>query len=196
MQPYGLTLYAPPAEEPVALGEAKAHLRIEHNDEDGVIAGLVKAAREFVEERVGRQLMTATWDITLDEFPCSRRPIKLPRWPTQSVASITYRDTAGDLQTWDSANYRVDTSREPARVAPAYGVSYPITIHELAAVTIRAVAGYTSAAAVPQSAKQAILLLVAHWHENREAGNAGVVNPEVLLSVDSLLRLLDSGEWF
>lgn len=196
MQPYGLSLYAAATEEPVALAEAKAHLRIEHNDEDGVIAGLVAAAREFVEQRSGRQLMTATWDITLDAFPCGRRPIKLPRWPTQSVVSITYQDTAGDLQTWDSASYRVDTSREPARVAPAYGASYPATIAEPAAVTIRAVAGYASAAAVPACAKQAILLLVAHWHENREAGNAGVVNPDVMLSVESLLRLLDSGEWF
>jgi uncharacterized phiE125 gp8 family phage protein len=196
MQPYGLILNTPPAEEPIALAEAKAHLRVEHADEDAVIEGLIGAAREFVEERSGRQLVTATWDITLCSFPRGRRPIKLPKWPTLSVATISYLDTNGDAQTWDAANYRVDTSREPALVAPAMGVSYPVPAVDSAAVTIHAVAGYGAAAAVPQAAKQAILLLVAHWYENREASTAGVANPEVMLSVESWLRLLDAGEWF
>lgn len=196
MQPYGITLETAPATEPLTTAEAKAHLRVEHSDEDTYIDALIKAAREFVEARTDRQLVTATWNITLDGFPCHRRPIKLPKYPTQSVESITYTDTAGDSQTWDSASYRVDTSREPAVILPAVGASYPSAIAEPGSVTIQVVAGYGAAAAVPEAAKSAMRLLIAHWYENREAAVAGVANPETMLSVESWLRLLDSGEWF
>lgn len=195
MQSYGLTLQTAPATEPLTTAEAKAHLRVEHSDEDALIDGYTKAARELVEARSGLQLVTATWDVTFDDFPCGREPLKLPKWPAQSVTSVAYNDTAGASQTWSASEYRVDVTRQPARITPRVDYSYPSTIREPNAVTVRVVAGYGAAAAVPQAAKQAILLLLAHLYEHR-GDAAPQVTDDVWLAVDSWLRLLDNGEWF
>jgi len=195
MQPYGLSLLTAPATEPLTTAEAKAHLRVQHADEDTLIDGLVKAARQLVEDRTGRQLVTATWDVTFDRFPCGRERLKLPKFPTQSVTSVTYKDTNGDPQTWPTADYRVDTKREPAVIAPAASAYYPSTIREPAAVTVRVVAGYGAASAVPQAAKQAMYLIIAHLYEHR-GDEAPPMMGDLMLSVDAWLRLLDSGEWF
>jgi len=195
MQSYGLKLITAPATEPLTTAEAKAHLRVEHNDEDSLIDGYTKAARELVEARTGVQLVTATWDLTFERFPCGREALKLPKWPTQSVTSIAFNDTAGAPQTWNALEYRVDVTRQPARVTPRVDYSFPSVIREPNAVTVRAVAGYGAAAAVPQAAKQAILLLLAHLYEQR-GDAAPQVTEDVWLAVDSWLRLLDNGEWF
>ncbi len=64
-----LTLFTPPTAEPVSLEEAKRHLRVDGNDEDVDILGLITAAREQAERHTRRQLLTATWDLKLDRFP-------------------------------------------------------------------------------------------------------------------------------
>ena len=44
-----LKLVTAPAMEPMSLDEAKTYLRVEHNDEDEFIAGLIVAARQAAE---------------------------------------------------------------------------------------------------------------------------------------------------
>ena len=69
------------------------------------------------------------------------------------------------------------------------GQSWPgTTLKTAAGVTITFVAGYgATSASVPESIRQAILLLVGHWYENREA-TVGVGNMQVLpMGVKALL---------
>lgn len=163
-----LTLVTAPAVEPISLAEAKLHLRVDVDDENGLIQGLIVAARQYAETYTGRAFLQQTWDQTRDAFPCGVWLLPLP--PVTSVTSITYLDTAGASQTWDSANYLTDFPSGPhaakARITPAYGVSYPSTYGVMRAVTVRFVAGYgTTPASVPPTLALAVKTLITHWYE-------------------------------
>ncbi len=65
----GLVLFTAPATEPVTTAEAKTHLRVDTSDDDTLIGTLITVARRRVENDSRHQLVTATWDYTLDRFP-------------------------------------------------------------------------------------------------------------------------------
>lgn len=165
-----LTRITAPAVEPVTLAEAKLHLRVDSNDEDVHIAGLITAAREQAESNTRRALITQTWRLTLDAFPGI---IELPRPRLQAVTSVQYVDTGGVMQTLDASAYQVAGTSEPARILPAYGRNWPATRHQLEAVSITYTAGYGNAGAdVPASIRQWMLLYIGALYENREAFRA------------------------
>lgn len=185
----GLVLVTAPSGEPVTLAEAKAHLRVDITDDDVSIAGFIKGAREQFELDTRRALITQTWDLTLDAFP-SASELELPLPPLASVTSITYKDVDGNVQTFPAASYVVDVSELFGRIVLKSGYTWPsTTLWAAGAVVVRFVAGYGAAAAVPQGAKQAILLLVAYWYENREAVavQPGIVAVELSLAYDRLM---------
>jgi len=164
------TLITAPASEPVTLSEAKLHVRQDLDADDTLITGQITTAREEV-ERIGcHALLTQTWEQVMDCWPACDE-IRLLHPPLQSVTSVKYTDVDGVETTWDAANYIVDTDNTPGRIVLGYGKSWPsATLRPVGAIRIRYVAGWTSAGLVPQSFKQAMLLLVGQWYENREAG--------------------------
>lgn len=175
------------ASEPVTLAEAKSHLRVEHSDDDVLIASLVSTARELVESHTARQLVTADWKLHLDRFP--HGDIEIRKCPVASVTSVTYYDENNTQQTWSTSLYQVDTVNEPARIRCEYNVTYPSTRSgKLNAVTVNFTAGQ-AVASVSDKAKHAILLLVSHWYENTEA--AGPRNLyQAPLAVHSLVNAM------
>jgi uncharacterized phiE125 gp8 family phage protein len=188
----GLVTVTPPASDPLSLAEAKAHLRVTGTEEDGLLAGYILAAREFVENATHRRLVTQTLDFTVDDgWPCViargyyRSRIELPIQPVASVTSISYVDGSGATQTLASNQYVVRTDGPVAFIEPAYGVSWPSVRCQTAAITVRFVAG-TAVADVPNPLMQAIRLLVAHANENREAVANGTFT-EVPLGVEGYL---------
>lgn len=198
-------LVTQPAQEPITLAQFKEHARISRDDEDATIKGYIAAARLYAETRQRRQLITATWRLTLDGFPCAgvtypygcytygtepdQFAIKVPRPPLQSVTSITYVDTDGVTQTLDDDLYRVDAESEPGRITPAYNQSWPYTRPQTNAVTVTFVAGYgATPATVPATTRQAIEMLAAHFYENREAILTGTIATPTPLAVESLLE--------
>lgn len=182
-----LTLVTAPAVEPIDLATAKAHLRVDITDDDSLITALITAARQHVEVITRRALITQTWDLSLDAWP-EGNTILVPLPPLQSMASITYKDSAGTVYTMPATNYIVDTAEEPGRIVLAYGKLWPsVTLYPAGAITVRFTAGYGNAVAVPQTIKHAILLLVAQWYENREATVGGAVQREIPFAVEALL---------
>lgn len=165
-----LSLVTAPTIEPITVDEAKDWARITDDTEDAVVERLITAARGFVEEITGRALITQTWDYYLDAFPCGLGTIDVPRPRLQSVTFVKYTDEDGVVQTLDAAEYTVDTKREPARIVPAYGESWPSIRDVPNAVQVRFVAGYGAAAvSVPEQLRHAIGVLVATMYEQRES---------------------------
>ena len=161
-----IQLVTPPAEEPVSLAEAKRYLRVDFPDEDALITSLISAARMAAETLTGRQLVTARWKLVLNGFrECM---IMLPKCPVQSVFSIQYLDMAGVIQTMPPADYVVDNASEPARIAPVFGKTWPITLPQIGAVWVTFDAGYGPAASVPEGLKSWIKLRVGSLYAHRE----------------------------
>jgi len=165
--PRAVKLVTSPTDVPVLPTDMKDHLRVDTNDDDRYIDALTQAATGSVGIELGRQIMTATYDLKLDRFEFAI--VFKGKSPLQSVTTVKYIDTAGVEQTVATSVYTVDIDSEPGRVYEAFGQTWPTHRNIPHAVTVRFVAGYASASAVPDGIKHAIKLLAAHWHENREA---------------------------
>jgi len=197
----GLKRTVPPNEGLTVISqeEARQQIRLGPNDGslDADVMRLVRAATEVVEETTWRALITQTWRLTLDQFPCR---IVLPRPPLQSVTSLQYVDENGALQTLGSTKYLVTLDAEPGRIEPAYNEVWPTTRCQQDAVRVTYVAGYGAAASdVPQGIRQAILLILADWFRNREANITGTIIAPVPMSAAWLLagyRVEPDETWF
>ena len=181
-----MTRVTAPTIEPVTLQEVKDHLRVDGTDDDALISALITAAREHVDGRdgwLGRALCTQTWDCHYDVFPDDGL-LYLPVAPVQSVTSVKYVDPDGAQQTFSSANYALGADLDwSPRVILGWDKSWPSIRAVPEAVTVRVVAGYAS---VPRPICQALLLLIGHWHEHREAVMEGTFR-EVPTTVSALL---------
>lgn len=187
-----LVLVTPPSIEPLTVDEAKDWARITEDAEDGIVGRLVMAARANVEQLTGLALLTQTWDYFLDAFPCQ---IDLPRPPLQTVTYIKYLDTDGALQTLATDQYTIDLKRHPARIVPAYGVSWPGTREEPNAVQVRYVAGYGPAVAdidakAPEL-RQALAVLVATLYEQREMATEATTGQQLTNVPEAFWQLVN-----
>lgn len=192
---YGLSVVTAAASDPVTTSEAKTHLAIDDDYYDTFIASLISAATGYVENMTNRQIMSATFDLTLDRFPAGRRRLELPYGQLTSVTSVSYTDTNGDSQTFAASKYSVITAQEPGFIEPIYDEVWPSARLQAESVAVRFTAGYASASDVPDGIKQAILLTVGHWFANREAVSNGSFT-EVPMAVNSLANQFKIGDAF
>jgi uncharacterized phiE125 gp8 family phage protein len=168
-----------PAVEPVSLDDAKAQLRIGHDSEDDLIAGLISAARDEVEAQTGLALVTQSWRLTRDCWPRGGR-IALLRNPVSRILSVTTYDDSGAASILDPSAYQVDTDARPARLL--LGAS-PGPLRVMNGLEVDFTAGFGDTAdAVPDRLKRAVLLLVAHWYEFR--ADYGAVDQPVSIPAD------------
>lgn len=182
-----LKLITPPAEEPITLDEAKKHLRVDIANDDTLISSLITAAREYCEDFQNRAYITQTWQLWLDGWPDGSE-ISIPKPPLQTVSSIKYYSEDGAEYTLPAEDYIVDVQSQPGRVVLASGKSWPdVSLRPANAVVVDFVVGYGDAVDVPQRVKQAILLLVGHWYEHREAVLTGSISKEIEFTVSALL---------
>lgn len=161
-----------PAVEPVGLEEAAEHLRLDSLEESAWLRRAIATARRHAEQFTGRALITQTLEAARDTWP--GRSFVLPRPPLQAVTWIKWWNEAGQEATFSPANYVVDTRPTPGRVVLKLGVAWPgDALREANGFVVRYTAGYgEEGAAVPEEARSAILMLVGHLYENREATTA------------------------
>lgn len=161
-----LQLITAPAAEPVALADAKAHLKVDTTDDDALITSLVTAARIRAEWFTRRAFVTQSWVQWRDAWPRDGFEIPLP--PLQSLTSITTYDLNDAATVLDSALYRVDAAAVPARVAWAETTVPQTNLRNLAALAIAFTAGYGDAGTdVPEPIRRAIAMIVADLYTHR-----------------------------
>lgn len=185
----GLMQTVAPTKLPLTLDEAKAHLKVDFDDEDALITSLIKSTRQMVEAYTMRQLITATFTLTLCDFPGGWGIIELPRTPAQSISSITYYDGDGTSTTLSTDYYELVKNDTVAWAVLKPGQSWPsVQSDKFEAVTVTFVAGYgDNPTSVPEPVRSAMLLLIGHLYEHREAVNVGNIVTEMPLTVAALL---------
>src|SRR5436305_11484767 len=116
-------LLIPPSAEPWSLSEAKAFLRVQHDDDDAVIAALIAAARGHVEALCRRALLVQRWRIVLDAWPANDRLD--PRiGPLRSVIAARVYDHANNALAIDAGSFVVDAAANVI-ASPCWAVPVP-----------------------------------------------------------------------
>lgn len=160
-------------EDLLGLDEAKAHLRVDHDDEDDLIRGLVAGAVAHLDGWqgvLGRCILTQTWAVSVASLGTQRLP-----FPDVQSAVVSYLDANGDSQTVDPADYRVEVFHGAGYLVFDSGYSAPTVLSGRDdAVTITAVYGVD---VPPPALKVAALMLVGHWYRHREGGTDDIPAP-------------------
>jgi len=165
--------------------EAKAHLRVFHDDDDAYIDGLIEATGDHLfgeNSWIGRTFAGATWELTFSSFPAGC--VTIPKPPLVSVDNVFYVPAAGGSEVELVGFRTLDVGvRDGGYILPAKGEAWPATDGEPGSVRIEFTAGYTE---LPASIRQAALLMIGHWYENREAATEAKLS-DMPMAVDALL---------
>lgn len=200
-QQRGNVLTTAPASEPVTAAQLRDHLVVDATTlSDSAANDLIAEARQSIEDMTGLAFITQSWRLSIDHWPQAREEwwdgirethvnqlygprggwsdLELPRYPLQSVTSVTVYDedssatsvTPGDV-------FDIDTQQMPGRMSLKVGQTWPIALRANNAIQIVYVAGYGNAASdVPAPIKRAIRQLASYMYTHRgdacEVGDA------------------------
>lgn len=172
--------------EPITLTEAKAQVRMaDDNSEDTFITSLIAPARAYV-ERVTRHYFVAGERV--ETFSRWGDYLEIFRRPVASVDSVTYSTSDDPADDVDYTGFAADLNSFPLRIYPALGGNGFPTIEDGQTVTVTVTTGALDAASEEYLlGKRAMLLLIGHWFENREAAVIGDTSAQVDFAVRELL---------
>lgn len=161
-----------PTTLPLSLDQVKRHLALPVADggHDPLLLDLIEFARDQWEADTSEVVMQSTYTQTYEYFP---EEFELLRRPVSSITHIKYYDLNNTLQTWASSNYRLNNAEVHPEVCPDSLATIPTTYIRPDAVTVTYVAGSATAADVPPTTRQALLLAIGHAFEHRGIVHAG-----------------------
>ena len=186
-------LLTAPTVEPITVAEVKSHIRLDTEVDDAYISNtLIPSAREMIEAKTGRALITQTWEAVFDNFPrvesceddewwdgvrqgvmssATRRDIALPVSRLQSILSFETRSADDVLTLVDPSVYRAVTGDYGA-LHIREGQAMPIPKVQYDAFRVVYSAGYGDTPSdVPPPLRRAVLVLAGAWYEDREGMN-------------------------
>lgn len=176
---------AAPAAEPITTAQAVAHCRApEDGTDDTLLAAYVASARAHVEARTGTRMVTQTVSLKTDDWADLA---SLPIAPVQSISSISYVDTAGEVQTLATTVYETRLDLLEPSVVLKWNQVWP-TIRAGSQITVTAVVGYGAAGSQPADVLHAMKVIVGDFYANRESAvEGGMISAPVAATVDALL---------
>ena len=165
-----------PAQEPVSLAGVKAHLRLDHDDEDPILTAYIRSSRLATEEYLRRSLITQTWEVFADDWPSHhdyhhhdhfhhgndrhKSYIALPFGPIQSVDQVQVfadDDTAQDVSL---SVFQLDKRRN--RLWLRDGQTVPMPTRKVDGLRALYTAGYgDNPGDVPEAIRVAIMQIAA-----------------------------------
>ena len=161
---------------PGALAELKTFLRVSVTDEDGLLAGLVRAAAELCEAFVGRVLIERAIE---DVAAAASGPVGLGAGPVQSIESVAILDEAGAATPLDVEDYT-------AEIDAAGGGR--VKLHVATDARLLRISYRAGLAAdwsgVPEMLRHGVVRLAAQYYLRRGANE----DPEVPAAVTALWR--------
>ncbi|MDZ3830343.1 MAG: hypothetical protein U0S50_00830 [Sphingopyxis sp.] len=153
-----------PGEMPVSLNEARRWMRMGADDEDAVVAQIVRAATNICEAFVGRALIVRPIEevVALDGGA-----VRLAMRPVVAVDGVALLPPGGDAVALDPGGYGVAIGRDGAA---------RVTVHErrdAARARIAYRAGMAdSANGIPEAIRQGIIRMAQYLHLARDGDDA------------------------
>jgi hypothetical protein len=201
-----------PTAMPLELTDVVAHLRLDPGAEQGAEAPLLtrmlSAAIGLLQRHCSYAIMTQTWLLTLHDWPGNYTGLELPYPPFAELVSVNLGGGPAPI-----TGFIIEPDdRFPAVMYPAGGfwprnsssawdrnlggsawdggaTTYDVATHSpgplALGITFRC--GRDDPADVDEDIKQALLMAVASWYENRESLNQFTLTPMVELGWDALL---------
>ena len=169
---------------PVSLTEAKSHLKVDTSADDTYIESIIKAATQLSEEYTNRFFI----DTVIEQYASSFAELQtLFKSKVSAVAHVKYYDSDNSLQTLSASVYDTQLNYEPSQIQLADGQSFPTITKRNDAVVARYTVGYGTASDVPEIIKQAILLTIGNFYQNRNSVVIGRIATELPMNVKWLL---------
>ena len=166
--------------------EAKDFLKVDTTADDTLIDSLIKAATQSCQIFTNRYFLTTTVTQYSDnwfEF------YRLYKSPVEEIIHVKYYDTNDTLQTLASSNYILDNISQPARIGISVDGTLPNLADRINAVEVAYKVGYGELSSdVPEGIKQAVLITIGNWYENRQTVITGRTATELPLSSQYLLE--------
>ncbi|GLK81446.1 head-tail connector protein [Methylopila turkensis] len=165
-------LLTAPAAAPIGLADAKAFLRLEHDVEDALVAGLVASATAQVEKATRRVLVAQRWRLDVAQ-PAPGAAIALRPRPVREVEAVRLRERDGALHALQPSDWRFDWAAERlslVRHDPASRV-----------VEIDLAVGYGDPGDVPETLRLAVRRLVADGFERRNGADGPPIDVGALV---------------
>ncbi len=156
----------------VPLLALQEHLRV---DDDALpeVSGYLQAATAWVESYLSRSLITQNWRLELQNWPAGRS-IELRRGPVASILSIRCLGLDGVESEVPEELWVLDGAAVPSSLYLKAGATWPAAQRQPGAIKIEYSAGFgESWNDVPEPIRLALMMLTAHFHENREAAAPG-----------------------
>lgn len=176
----------PPDRSPLELPAIVLHLRLDPGAETGpeapLLTSMLASAVAHLERYCSCAIMAQEWRLTLHEWPPNYQGLELPLPPFGELLAIG--TATGPVPVTDFVVEPDD--RFPAVLYPASQL-WPHVPRGPLAVSIDYRCGRDPADEVPADIKQALLLAIAAWYENREGLTQFVLTPMVELGWESLL---------
>lgn len=162
---------SPPERTPVLVREFAEHLRLstgfrEDLAEDSVLELYLRTATSAIEARLGLALVSRAMELRITQWSSATEQA-LPWAPVTELTSVCVIDRDGQRSDIDLNTVSVPLGVAPAVLRAARGLALP-KIQDLGMGEVRFTAGFGATGNdVPADLRQAILLLAAHYYENR-----------------------------